>query len=106
MTAEDRGIFVGRAHELAMLGEICQRAQHGAGPACAVVLGDPRRGKSRLLAELDRQGRDGERIWMSGYEAEQRVPLAAGERSCVACRPSRSRAGPLPRLPSATPRQA
>jgi hypothetical protein len=68
--------FVGRAAELAALGEIAGAAV-GGDVAAAVVAGDPGSGKSRLLAEVAAGAKTPNRLWVVGYEPERQVPLAS-----------------------------
>jgi len=68
------GVFVGRAHELAVLAEVTKAASVGV--AAALVSGEPGSGKSRLLAEA-RRATDLTHIDVIGFEPERRVPLAA-----------------------------
>lgn len=68
-------MFVGRAGELAALRDVARRG--AAGPAAAVVVGEPGSGKSRLLAEARAETALPETYTVSGYEAERHVPLAA-----------------------------
>jgi DNA-binding CsgD family transcriptional regulator len=67
--------FVGRARELAALGEVAKAASGGV--TAGLVIGEPGSGKSRLLAEA--RGRTGlpHSVEVIGYEPERRVPLAA-----------------------------
>jgi DNA-binding CsgD family transcriptional regulator len=67
--------FVGRAAELAALGEIAGAAA-GGDVAAAVVVGDPGSGKSRLLAEVA-AGAKTPRLSVVGYEPERQVPFAS-----------------------------
>jgi DNA-binding CsgD family transcriptional regulator/TolA-binding protein len=69
-------VFVGRTAELAALGEVA-RAAMGEDVAAAVIVGDPGSGKSRLLAETVARLKLPDRFRVVGYEAEQRIPLAA-----------------------------
>jgi DNA-binding CsgD family transcriptional regulator len=68
--------FVGRAAELAALGEIAGAAA-GGDVAAAVVVGDPGTGKSRLLAEAAAATMTPTCLWVVGYEPERQVPLAS-----------------------------
>jgi len=68
--------FVGRAAELAALGEIA-RAAIGGDVAAAVVVGDPGSGKSRLLAEVTTRAASPCVLKVVGYEPERQVPLAS-----------------------------
>jgi DNA-binding CsgD family transcriptional regulator/tetratricopeptide (TPR) repeat protein len=69
--------FVGRERELALLHKTCEHAVAARGSAAAVVLGDAGSGKSRLLAEFRDQTRLGSRYVITGFEPEQRIPLAS-----------------------------
>jgi DNA-binding CsgD family transcriptional regulator len=69
-------VFVGRADELAALGEVAATAATG-DVAAAVVVGDPGSGKSRLLAEAAARARIANLFRVVGYEPESAVPLAA-----------------------------
>jgi DNA-binding CsgD family transcriptional regulator len=69
-------VFVGRADELAALGEIAAAAVDGH-VAAAVVVGDPGSGKSRLLSEVGARARLSNRFDVVGYEPEREVPLAS-----------------------------
>lgn len=68
--------FVGRADELASLGEIAAAAA-GGDVAAAVVVGDPGAGKSRLLAEVAERAGVPNTLRVTGYEPERQVPLAS-----------------------------
>jgi DNA-binding NarL/FixJ family response regulator len=68
--------FVGRAHELASLGDIAAAAPRGE-VAAAVVVGDPGSGKSRLLAETADRAEAANRFRVVGYEPERQVPFAS-----------------------------
>lgn len=68
--------FVGRAAQLESLLTLVEHAALEQQPVVALVLGDPGSGKSRLLNEARlRLGRRVLRV--TGYEAAQRIPLAA-----------------------------
>jgi DNA-binding CsgD family transcriptional regulator len=67
--------FVGRSGELGVLAGIV--ASSAAGPAAAVVVGEPGSGKSRLLGEARRRAALPHSFAVVGYEAERHVPLAA-----------------------------
>lgn len=67
-------VFVGRAHELAVLAKVANAASVGV--AAALVSGEPGSGKSRLLLEA-RSAAGLTHIDVVGFEAERRVPLAA-----------------------------
>jgi DNA-binding CsgD family transcriptional regulator len=66
--------FVGRARELDVLSGLVE--PHG-GPGVAVIFGEPGSGKTRLLAEAQRQMRIDACFSMAGFEPERQVPLAA-----------------------------
>src|SRR5258708_10329678 len=70
------GVFVGREEEV---GALLALAYTGREPAVAAgfVHGDPGCGKSRLLAEVAARAGDDRCLQVTGYEAEQAVPLAA-----------------------------
>jgi DNA-binding CsgD family transcriptional regulator len=68
-------VFVGRADELAALGEITDGARRQA--AAAVIVGDPGCGKSRLLAEAAARANVPAPFRAVGYEPEREVPLAS-----------------------------
>ena len=68
--------FVGRAPELALLRDAALARTH-ARPTAVVVLGEPGSGKSRLLAEALADVPADRRLAVTGYEPEQRIPLAA-----------------------------
>jgi DNA-binding CsgD family transcriptional regulator len=70
------GAFVGRARELAALGEIAG-APAGGDVAAGVVVGEPGCGKSRLLAEVAERSESPSCFRVVGYEPEQQVPFAA-----------------------------
>jgi DNA-binding CsgD family transcriptional regulator len=69
-------VFVGRAAELGALTAVVRRGLDE-GAAAALVTGDPGSGKTRLIAEVSARVHAGHVFRMVGYEAEQRVPLAA-----------------------------
>ena len=69
------GVFVGRVGQLKALAEVVRTARTGS--AAAIVVGEPGRGKSRLLAEAQERTTYGERLAVVGYEPERSVPLAA-----------------------------
>jgi DNA-binding CsgD family transcriptional regulator len=75
-TLRHMSAFVGRAAELAALGEIAGAAAVG-DVAAAVVVGDPGSGKSRLLSEVAASATTPNRLWVVGYEPERHVPLAS-----------------------------
>jgi DNA-binding NarL/FixJ family response regulator len=78
-----RGPFVGRDEELTRLEQLWAVARR-AGPAAALVVGDPGSGKSRLLGELsNRVGAAGQLV-MRGYEPEQSIAYAAARDALVA----------------------
>ena len=59
--------FVGRSRELAALRDACGRAELERGVVRVLITGEPGIGKSRLVAELRREQRDGGRsIWLVG----------------------------------------
>src|SRR5919108_2201115 len=68
--------FVGRTDELAVLGEVADRARRD-GLATALVVGEPGSGKSRLLAEAEDRLRFDHAFRVIGYESERQGPLAA-----------------------------
>jgi DNA-binding CsgD family transcriptional regulator len=68
--------FVGRASELQALVEVAALGS-GAGPAAAIVVGEPGSGKSRLLEEASGRIDIPHRFRVVGYEPEAAVPLAA-----------------------------
>lgn len=68
--------FVGRMDELAILGQVADRARSD-GLAAALVVGEPGSGKSRLLAEAEGRLRFDHAFRVVGYESERQVPLAA-----------------------------
>jgi DNA-binding CsgD family transcriptional regulator len=70
--------FVGRAAELAALGEIAGAAA-GGDVAAAVVVGEAGSGKSRLLTQVAASAKAPDSLWVVGYEPERQVPFA----SCV-----------------------
>lgn len=71
------GVFVGRDAELSALVALCDGTSARGSPSVAIVVGDPGTGKTRLLRELaHRTPLDGQ-VWISGYEIEQHIPLAA-----------------------------
>ena len=70
------GGFVGRADELARLGQTVAAASAG-DVAVAVVVGDPGTGKTRLVAEAVDATELRPLFRVSGYEPEREVPLAA-----------------------------
>jgi len=65
----DRGVLVGREHELAALREALERARGGVAVAVAVS-GEPGIGKSRLLAELAALGEEAGCLVLSGRAGE------------------------------------
>jgi DNA-binding CsgD family transcriptional regulator len=69
-------IFVGRRVELAVLESVCANAKAESRPAAALVSGLPGSGKTRLLAELISRLRVTQ-LRLAGFEAGNRVPLAA-----------------------------
>ena len=69
--------FVGRATELATLGEMARGALAEGRPVAAFIYGDPGSGKSRLLAEVSARMDFDHRLAIHGYESERRVPLGA-----------------------------
>src|SRR5262245_17692738 len=70
------GVFVGREEELAALLALADGIDEDAVSA-AFVQGDPGCGKSRLLAEVTAGAGHDRCLQLTGYEAEQAVPLAA-----------------------------
>ena len=68
-------VFVGRAAELDVLAETV--AASSAGPAAAVVLGEPGSGKTRLLAEARSRANLPHSFAVVGYEVGRAIPLAA-----------------------------
>lgn len=68
-------MFVGRAAELDALAETV--AASSAGPAAAIVLGEPGSGKTRLLAEARSRAELPHSFSVMGYEAGRAIPLAA-----------------------------
>jgi DNA-binding CsgD family transcriptional regulator len=70
------GVFVGRTDELQALARVVERGR-SAGPAAAIVIGDPGSGKSRLLAEARSRADVADSFAVVGYEAARQVPLAA-----------------------------
>jgi DNA-binding NarL/FixJ family response regulator/predicted transcriptional regulator len=78
-----RGPFVGRDGELTRLEQLWAGARR-AGPAAALLVGDPGSGKSRLLEELvTRIGRTRHFV-MRGYEPEQGIAYGAARDALVA----------------------
>ena len=68
-------VFVGRTAELDALAETV--AASSAGPAAAIVLGEPGSGKTRLLAEARSRAELAHSFSVMGYEAGRAIPLAA-----------------------------
>lgn len=68
-------MFVGRSAELDTLAETV--AASSAGPAAAIVLGEPGSGKTRLLAEARSRTELAHSFSVTGYEAGRALPLAA-----------------------------
>jgi DNA-binding NarL/FixJ family response regulator/tetratricopeptide (TPR) repeat protein len=77
------GPFVGRDQELTRLEQLWAVAGP-AGPAVAVVVGDPGSGKSRLLGELAKRVSRGPQLVMRGYEPERGIAYAAARDALVA----------------------
>lgn len=72
------GVFVGREEELAALTALADGAGESDAPvSAAFVEGEPGCGKSRLLAEVVGRAGHARCLQLTGYEAEQAVPLAA-----------------------------
>jgi DNA-binding CsgD family transcriptional regulator len=69
-------VFVGREEELDALLALAHGVRETA-VAVGFVQGDPGCGKSRLLAEVVARAGDDRCLQVTGYEAEQAVPLAA-----------------------------
>ena len=69
--------FVGRQTELALLESICSNAIAEETPSAVLISGPPGSGKSRLLTEFSSRQRGLRPLRMAGYEAGNRVPLAA-----------------------------
>ncbi|TMF02871.1 MAG: ATP-binding protein, partial [Chloroflexi bacterium] len=69
--------FVGRQTELALLESICSNAIAEETPSAVLISGPPGSGKSRLLTEFASRQRSLRPLRMAGYEAGNRVPLAA-----------------------------
>ena len=69
-------VFVGREKELDALLALAQ-GERETPVAAGFVQGDPGCGKSRLLAEVVARAREDHCLQVTGYEAEQAVPLAA-----------------------------
>jgi DNA-binding NarL/FixJ family response regulator len=65
--------FVGRARELDVLSGLVEPP---GGPSVAVIFGEPGSGKTRLLAEAQRQMPIDACFSMAGFEPERQVPLA------------------------------
>jgi DNA-binding CsgD family transcriptional regulator len=68
-------VFVGRTAELDALAETVIASS--AGPAAAIVLGEPGSGKTRLLAEARSRTELAQSFAVVGYEAGRAIPLAA-----------------------------
>lgn len=68
-------MFVGRAAELDALAETVDAST--AGPAAAIVVGEPGSGKTRLLAEARSRTEVAHSFAVIGYEAARAIPLAA-----------------------------
>jgi DNA-binding CsgD family transcriptional regulator len=68
-------VFVGRTAELEAMAETV--AASSAGPAAAIVLGEPGSGKTRLLAEARSRTGLAYSFAVVGYEAGRAIPLAA-----------------------------
>ena len=68
-------MFVGRTAELDALAETVTASS--AGPAAAIVLGEPGSGKTRLLAEARSRSELARSFAVIGYEAGRAIPLAA-----------------------------
>jgi len=65
--------FVGRAHELDALSGL---VKPDGGPGVAVIFGEPGSGKTRLLAEAQRQMPIDACFSIAGFEPERQIPLA------------------------------
>ena len=70
------GVFVGREEELGALLALAQAVRETP-VAAGFVQGDPGCGKSRLLIEVVARAGEDRCLQVTGYEAEQAVPLAA-----------------------------
>ncbi|HET7676426.1 MAG TPA: AAA family ATPase [Candidatus Limnocylindrales bacterium] len=69
--------FVGREAELGAIADLWARSRRERSAAACLVLADPGQGKSRLLAEARAALRAPTQLTLTGYEPEQKVPLAA-----------------------------
>jgi putative protein kinase ArgK-like GTPase of G3E family len=69
--------FVGRAAELATIGDLVRRANRESAPAVGVIVGEPGSGKSRLLLEFIAAADHRRTVAVTGFEPTEPIPLAA-----------------------------